>query len=128
MVCGVDSGQSPLVRHFFVAGTDAVGARVRFDERHQGAPRYAHGGAVAALLDDACGYVAYLVSKIFVTAHLEIDYRKPVLLGTEYDVLARCTFTDGRKVHLTADLLDGRTPVAQAAGLFIEVDLDHFHP
>lgn len=128
MVCGVDSGQSPLLRHFFVASSDAVAARVRFDERHQGAPHYAHGGAVAALLDDACGYVAYLVSKIFVTAHLEIDYRRPVLLGAEYDVLARCTLIEGRKVQLAADLLDGDTPVAQATGLFIEVELDHFQP
>lgn len=128
MVCGAESGQSPLVRHFFVAGAGSVGARVCFDERHQGAPHYAHGGAVAALLDDACGYVAYLMSKIFVTAHLEIDYRKPVVLGAEYDVVARCTLTEGRKVHLTAELLEGHVQVAQATGLFIEVDLDHFRP
>ena len=129
MICGVDAPSSPLLEPFHVLeGGDEVGTRVRFDDRHQGAPFYAHGGAVAAVLDDACGYVSFLVVRMFVTAHLEVDYRRPVLLGTEYRVRARCTGIDGRKVHLAADLLDGDDVIAEARGLFVTVDVEHFRP
>lgn len=129
IVCGRTSVTSPLVEHFMVRDADTVGATVRFDARHQGAPTYAHGGMVAAVLDDACGYVSFLVQRMFVTAHLEVDYRRPVVLEETYDVRARCSGIDGRKVHLEAELvaLDG-TIVAEGRGLFITVDIEHFRP
>lgn len=128
MVCGPSSAGSPLLDPFTVRVGELVGARVRFDERHQGAPLYAHGGMVAAVLDDACGYVSFLVLRMFVTAHLEVDYRRPVVLGTAYDVRAWCTDIDGRKVQLRAELRDGDDVVAEAAGLFVTVDVEHFRP
>ena len=128
MVCGASSASSPLLAPFRVLQGGTVGTGVRFDDRHQGAPYYAHGGAVAAVLDDACGYVSYLVLRIFVTAHLEVDYRRPVLLGHEYQVRARCVGIEGRKVHLAADLLDGEELVAESRGLFVVVDIEHFRP
>jgi uncharacterized protein (TIGR00369 family) len=128
MVCGTRSGSSPLVTPFQVIDDGVVGARVRFDDRHQGAPHYAHGGAVAAALDDACGYVGYLVVRMFVTARLEVDYRRPVLLGTEYELRAWCERVEGRKVYLAAELLEGEQPIAEAKGLFIVVEIDHFRP
>ena len=129
MVCGVDSAASPLLERFRVRAGGEVGARVRFDARHQGAPYYAHGGMVAAVLDDAAGYVSFLVQRMFVTAHLEVDYRRPVVLEQEYDVRARCTGIDGRKVSLAAELVDADgTEVAQARGLVVTVDVEHFRP
>jgi uncharacterized protein (TIGR00369 family) len=128
MVCGSRSPSSPLLGPWLVLEDDRVGTRVRFDDRHQGAPSYAHGGSVAAVLDDAMGYVSFLVLRIFVTAHLEVDYLRPVLLGHEYEVVASCEGIDGRKVNLAAELLDGDEVVARARGLFIVVDIDHFRP
>ncbi len=129
IVCGRTSATSPLVERFRVHDASTVGARVRFDARHQGAPFYAHGGMVAAVLDDACGYVSFLVQHMFVTAHLEVDYRRPVLLDHTYDVRARCSGIDGRKVSLEAELVDADgTIVAQCSGLFITVDVEHFRP
>lgn len=128
VVCGSRSVSSPMLEPFRLQPHDVVGARVRFDERHQGAPMYAHGGMVAAVLDDACGYVSFVVTRMFVTAHLEIDYRRPVVLGEEYAVRAWCGDIDGRKVTMHAELVDGDGPVAQARGLFVTVDLEHFRP
>jgi acyl-coenzyme A thioesterase PaaI-like protein len=128
MICGAASASSPLVEPFRVLEGREVGASARFDDRHQGAPFYAHGGVVAAVLDDACGYVSYLVLRMFVTAHLEVDYRRPVVLGETYAVRARCVGIDGRKVHLAADLLDDEGLVAESRGLFVTVDIDHFRP
>lgn len=129
IICGRSSVTSPMVQRFTVRDASTVCARVRFDARHQGAPAYAHGGLVAAVLDDACGYVSFLVQRMFVTAHLKVDYRRPVLLDHEYDVHARCSGIDGRKVHLESELLDGdATIVAEGRGLFITVDGEHFRP
>jgi acyl-coenzyme A thioesterase PaaI-like protein len=128
MVCGGESSFSPLATPFRVIEDGIVGTGVCFDHRHQGAPSYAHGGAVAAVLDDACGYVSFLVTRIFVTAHLEVDYRRPVLLDRDYDVRAECLGLEGRKVQLAASLLDGDEAIATARGLFIVVDIDHFRP
>lgn len=127
-VCGVDATASPLLEPFRVREDDVVGTRARFDDRHQGAPHYAHGGLVAAVLDDACGYVSFVVTRMFVTAHLEVDYRRPVVLGTDYDVRAWCESIDGRKVSVSAELTDGDGVVAQASGLFVTVDVEHFRP
>jgi uncharacterized protein (TIGR00369 family) len=133
MVCGIDSATSPLVTRFAkLAGDDErVGARVRFDARHhQGAPAYAHGGAVAALLDDAMGYVSFLVLRMFVTAHLEVDYRRPVLLDHDYDVVAWCERIEGRKLFLASELraIDDGAVVAESRGMFVTVDVEHFRP
>lgn len=129
IVCGRTSATSPLVERFRVRDDDTVGARVRFDARHQGAPAYAHGGMVAAVLDDACGYVSFLVQRMFVTAHLEVDYRRPVVLEQTYDLRARCAGIDGRKVHLEAELVDDAGVVlAEGRGLFVSVDIEHFRP
>ncbi len=128
MVCGVDAPASPLLERWHVRAGDRIGTRVRFDARHQGAPAYAHGGAVAAVLDDAMGYVSFLVQRIFVTAHLGVDYRRPVLLGADYDVVAWCEGVDGRKLQLASELRDDDGVVAESRGLFIAVDVEHFRP
>ena len=129
IICGSSSVTSPLVEPFAVRDEHTVGARVRFDARHQGAPAYAHGGMVAAVLDDACGYVSFLVQRMFVTAHLEVDYRRPVVLEETYDLRARCSGIDGRKVHLVAELVDDAgVVVAEGRGLFVTVDIEHFRP
>lgn len=129
MVCGPHSAWSPQTSPWTVRGSREVGARIRFDARHQGAPKYAHGGAVAAVLDDAMGYVGFLILKLFVTAHLEVDYRRPVLLDHEYAAIATVNEIDGRKIRLRSELRDSANDViAESTGLFIEVDIAHFRP
>jgi acyl-coenzyme A thioesterase PaaI-like protein len=128
MICGSESATSPLVEPFRVLDLSTVSGRVRFDDRHQGAPQYAHGGVVASVLDDACGYVSYLVLRMFVTAHLAVDYRRPVLLGETYDVIARCIEIDGRKITIAAELRDDIGLVAEGVALMVTVDIEHFRP
>lgn len=128
MICGSESATSPLLEPFRVIDLSTVGGRVQFDERHQGAPAYAHGGVVASVLDDACGYVSYLVLRMFVTAHLAVDYRRPVLLGEPYDVTARCIEIDGRKITIASELRDDIGLVAESVALMVTVDIEHFRP
>lgn len=100
---------------------------VTFDQRQQGAPGIAHGGAVATVLDDALGSLLVVLETPAVTANINVDFRAPALLHHPMTVEARSTARDGRKLHLTARLLDERAVVvAEARALFLAVDLAHF--
>jgi len=105
---------------------DDVRADLVFDERHGGAPGLAHGGAVAAALDDLFGGVLVVLESPAVTANLNVDFRAPVPLGKELALTARCTGMNGRKLtfHATVEL-DGAL-LAEATALFLRVDLAHF--
>ena len=105
---------------------DRVLGSVRFDRRQEGAPGFAHGGAVATVLDDALGTVLILVQRPAVTANLNVDFRAPAFLGRELSVEAKCERIEGRKLHLVGRLLDGKEIIAEGRALFIEVDINHF--
>jgi acyl-coenzyme A thioesterase PaaI-like protein len=105
---------------------DHVRADLVFDERHQGAPGLAHGGAVAAALDDLFGGVLVMLEAPAVTANLHVDFRAPVPLGEVLALSASCTGSDGRKLTFRAVVQRGGRVLAEATALFVRVDLAHF--
>jgi len=98
-----------------------------FSDKHSGAPGIAHGGTVAALVDDVCGFSLFVLRRPAVTRKLEVEYLKPVLVGVSYDVVARVQRTEGRKVFVTCE---GTSPEGvltfRGEALFILVDPSHF--
>ncbi|MBV9212771.1 MAG: PaaI family thioesterase [Actinobacteria bacterium] len=105
---------------------DRVVGEVTIDERHEGAPGYAHGGAVTTALDDAIGMLLFVLERPAVTARLEVDFRRPAFIDRKFDVEAWIDSVEGRKLHLNAELRDGDETVAEARALFLEVDPRHF--
>jgi len=105
---------------------ERIRGEVTLDRRHEGAPGYAHGGAVATALDDTLGSLLIVLRKPAVTAKLEIDYRRPAFLGRRFEVEAWIDRIDGRKLHLAGQLTEDGAVVAEAKGLFIEVEPEHF--
>ena len=106
---------------------DEVRGRVTFGKHHSGGPMFAHGGAVATALDDCLGMLLYVIQTPAVTARLETDYRKPVLLNTEYGLHAWMTGREGRKMWAAIDMRDADGQVvAEGKGLFLTVTIDHF--
>jgi len=104
-----------------------VAARFTVTDLHQGAPGLAHGGLLAAAMDETLGYLLWLLGTPAVTARLEVDYRLPVPVGTELLLAAECLGVRGRKVWSrgTATLPNGRVAV-RAEALFLAVGLEHF--
>lgn len=106
---------------------DALRTTYTFSEKHSGAPGIAHGGTVAALVDDVCGFSLFLLRRPAVTRKLEVEYLKPVLVGVAYDVVARVERTEGRKVFVSCE---GTSPEGvltfRGDALFVLVDLSHF--
>jgi acyl-coenzyme A thioesterase PaaI-like protein len=87
----------------------------------QGPPGHAHGGALAAILDEIMGTAAWQAGHMVMAANLNIDFRYPVPLGVPLQVTSIVTGQDGRKISARADI---RLPDGQIAtvgkGLFVE--------
>jgi acyl-coenzyme A thioesterase PaaI-like protein len=122
--CGSENPGSIGLR--FVADGERVHATCTFDERHQGAPGFVHGGILATAIDDTVGTLLVLLRRPAVTARLEVDYRAPAFLHREMRVEAWTERVEGRKLHLAAAVRDGDKVIAEGRALFLEVALDHF--
>ena len=105
---------------------ERVYGSVTVDRRHEGAPGYAHGGAVTTVLDDALGMLLFVLRRPAVTARIEVDFRAPAYLGRPFDVEAWVDEIDGRKLWMRAEMCEAGETVAAARALFLEVDPGHF--
>ncbi len=123
--CGPDN---PHGHHLEVRrDKDRVLARHVFDTRHVGGPDVAHGGAVAAVLDDLCGFVLYVVGQLAVTRNLSVDYFAPARLNIPYDLSGWLAYRQGRKLFLRTQGHDpdGRLAFSSDA-VFLAVTAEHF--
>ena len=106
---------------------DEIRATYTFSPKHSGAPGIAHGGTVAALVDDVCGFLLFVVREPAVTRKLEVEYLKPVLIGVPYDLVAKVERREGRKLFVSCE---GHSPdgvlTFRGGGLFLVVDVSHF--
>ncbi len=118
----------PTGLHLQVRAGDglAVAGRYMVGDLHQGAAGLAHGGLLATALDETLGYLMWLIGKPAVTGRLEVDYRRPVRVGTVLDIAADVTGASGRKIYTKATgSVDGQVAV-EARGLFVVVAFEHF--
>ena len=94
---------------------------------HEGGPGVAHGGWVAAVLDELLGQLAAEYAGPVVTAHLAIDYRLPVPIDQPLVGRSRWLEQDGRKIRIAGELrlAASEAGLAEASGLFITIDPDH---
>lgn len=124
--CGVDH---PTGLHVLVHAGEGltVTGRMVVTRDHQGAPGLAHGGMLTAVLDEVLGSLNWLIGLPAVTARLEVDFRRPVPVGTELLIDARITGVHGRKVFMEAQARfdDGQVALS-AAAVFVSVPLEHF--
>ncbi len=70
-------------------------------QAQQGPPGHAHGGASAAILDEAMGLVAWAAGLKVAAVNLEINYHKPLPLHSVLTLEARVTEQDERKAFST---------------------------
>jgi acyl-coenzyme A thioesterase PaaI-like protein len=106
-------------------GDDAV-VLATLGEAFEGAPGRAHGGIVAALFDEAMGFVLSIACTPAFTGRLTVTYRAPVPLGVALEFRARLTRRDGRKLWMAGEARHGDTVLAEAEALFVAVDPERF--
>ena len=102
----------------------AAGVEGRFfvKQDHQGPPGYAHGGVIAAALDEAMSLLVHAEGRMALTVRLEIDLLAPTPVGAFVDVRAALAGEEGRRLTLEAGAsVEGRE-VARARGTFVRLD------
>lgn len=98
-------------------------------EQFEGGPGVIHGGVLSAAFDEAMGSVSVHMFVPVVTAHLEVDFAKPILLGSRLEVRARIVGQLGRKLYTSAEAFvdDSDVPVATSRALFLTINPEeHF--
>lgn len=107
----------------------AVSGSVQITPWMQGAPGLAHGGILAAIMDELLGSLNWLVMTPSVTAKLETEFVTPVAVDSTLLLRAWADRRDGRKLYVRGEarLDTAQQPVAvRASGLFVSVPREHF--
>lgn len=108
------------IAYFRRPGADTLYARAWFGPRTLGPPGHVHGGAIAAVLDEAMGAVCWMNGHPTVAAQITIAFVGMLPLDTETTVESWIESVDGRKVRLrsTVKTLLGDS-IAEGQGLFV---------
>jgi acyl-coenzyme A thioesterase PaaI-like protein len=110
------------VEYYRTAGSDHLHATVGFGSAAEGPPDSVHGGAIAAVLDEAMGAVCWMNGHPVVGARITINYRHMVPLGFAGRVESWIDHIERRKCFITSRLTDEHGKVyAEGEALFIQL-------
>jgi acyl-coenzyme A thioesterase PaaI-like protein len=100
---------------------EGVSGRFFVKQDHQGPPGAAHGGVIAAALDEAMALAATTERLDAVTERLDVALHAPARIGTFVGLEARIDRREGRRLEATAEARseDGER-VATASATFVE--------
>ncbi len=114
-----------LGAYLFRDGEHAV-MEVTLGPAFEGAPGRAHGGIVAALIDETMGMVLSIHGTLALTANLQIEYKSATPVNRPIVARAWLESRDGRKLRMKCVVTTEGEPVAEATSLFIAVDPTKF--
>jgi acyl-coenzyme A thioesterase PaaI-like protein len=96
-----------------------VAGRFFVKQDHQGPPGYAHGGVIAAALDEAMALLLHDQGTYALTGGLEVELKAPAPVGAFVEVEADVEAVEGGKLSLRAAASGEGGPIATARGTFI---------
>ena len=119
-LCG-DENPCGVRTRFYVEG-ETVRTRVRLSVHFNGYRDVAHGGVVAALLDEPMGWAATVFGRghtMYVTGELTVKYMAPVPVNEEIEVVTRLVKDAGRVAYAEGELLCRGRAFVKASGKFL---------
>jgi acyl-coenzyme A thioesterase PaaI-like protein len=127
-VCGLENQYGlHLVLESQISGH--VNGRISIPRKFQGWPGIAHGGIIAAILDEAAGRTVEdkaIPEQAYVTGTLNVRYRQPVKCDIPLIIEAELLKRNGRVVTSKSYLLDeDRHLLAEAEGIFVQVEVEY---
>ena len=118
-VCGYENPHSIGIT-MFVDDNGVLTSEFTLTEAHQGPPGHSHGGASAAVLDEAMGLVVWAAGHKVAAVNLEINYHKPLPLNQPLTLEARITQMDERKIFSTGEIkLADSTVAVSGRGIYV---------
>ena len=88
-VCGDENPAGLQIQFKVDVKNGAASSRVVLDQRFQGWQGVVHGGILATLLDEVAIYACRGQGEQFVTAEINVRFRKPVKVGSIIDLKGR---------------------------------------
>lgn len=121
-VCGKQNPHSIGVT-WYAHEDGSVTTEVALTEAQQGPPKLAHGGASAALLDEAMGVAVWQAGHKVAAVNLNVNYHQPVPLGVKVQVRGIINGKDGRTIFTSGviTLPDGTIAVS-GKGIYVEAE------
>ena len=121
LVCGTENPHGFGIQ-WYSKEKGKITGKITLTEKQQGPPNFAHGGATAALADDAMGTSVWHAGYTVVAVNLNVDYKKGVPLGQEIQVTGQVESVDegGKVIKAKAEirLHDGEIAVT-ATGTYV---------
>ncbi|HEY0404048.1 MAG TPA: PaaI family thioesterase [Blastococcus sp.] len=120
-VSGVASALAPPVR--IRRDGDGVVAEATLGVAYEGPPSFVHGGMSALVMDQLLGAAAGAAGLWGMTAHLELDYRRPVPVETPLVFRASIAEHEGRRSVTTGTIALAESPeriLVEARGVFVQ--------
>jgi len=117
-VSGEPHGNRYRVSYFRNAQQE-LRARIWFGPATEGPPGCAHGGSMAAVLDEVLGLAAWTAGYSVVVGNLNISFRNMLPLGAVVTVETTVVSVSGRKVMVHGKICQGETVFASAECLCI---------
>ncbi|QXE92594.1 PaaI family thioesterase [Geomonas subterranea] len=96
-------------------------ARFWLGPEAEGPPGHAHGGAVAAIMDEALGLAAWAAGYPIVVGNLNVSFRNMLPLKKVVTVESRVVSVEGRKIMVHGRIFRGDTTFAEAQCLCITI-------
>jgi len=96
-------------------------ARIWFGPETEGPPGHAHGGSVAAVLDEVLGLAAWSAGYPVVVGNLNVSFRNLLPLEQVVTVESRIVSAEGRKVMVHGRICSGETVHAEGECLCITI-------
>lgn len=96
-------------------------ARIWFGPETEGPPGHAHGGSMAAVLDEVLGLAAWAAGYSIVVGNLNVSFRSLLPLKKVVTVESRVISAEGRKVMVHGRIYCKKTAYAQGECLCITI-------
>lgn len=132
-VGGEDDKNRLIVKYYIRKKDKRFYSKVYFGEKAQGPPFHAHGGSMAAVLDEAMGLGAWIASDSVVAASINIEYKRMLKLLQVVIIETWVDKIEGRKVWMKSEIRDKEgTLYTKGTGLYVtvpkeKVDQSGFH-
>lgn len=118
-VCGSENPHS-IGLTWWIDDDGLLTTEFTLNDAQQGPPDHAHGGASAAILDEAMGLVVWAAGLKAAAVNLEINYHKPLPLRQPLTLEARVTEQDERKTFSTGEIkLPDGTIAVSGRGIYV---------
>ena len=119
-VSGDPDGNRFRVRYYRF-GEQQLRARIWFGPETGGPPGHAHGGSIAAVLDEVLGLTAWVAGYPVVAGNLNVSFRTMLPLEKVVTVESRIVSAEGRKVMVHGRICCGETVYAEGECLCITI-------